>query len=140
MEGRWPPGRTAHLCTGRSWLRHEEAGLACVCLLRVCLLWEANQPQCKKRSSTQVCLLSLHRLGCLSLRGVRLCWNKQLRTDLVDEAVWNEVCKLLEDPSRLEQEYRPISIPKVCTIVGGVVALVLALVSAAVIVPVKRVR
>ncbi len=24
----------------------------------------------------------------------------------VDEAVWNEVCKLLEDPSRLEQEYR----------------------------------
>src|SRR5216684_6007822 len=38
--------------------------------------------------------------------GVRLCWNKQLRTDLVDEAVWEEVCKLLEDPSRLEQEYR----------------------------------
>ena len=38
--------------------------------------------------------------------GVRVCWNKQLRTDLVDEAVWNEVCKLLEDPSRLEQEYR----------------------------------
>jgi site-specific DNA recombinase len=38
--------------------------------------------------------------------GVRLCWNKQLRTDLVDEAVWNEVCKRLEDPSRLEQEYR----------------------------------
>ncbi len=37
--------------------------------------------------------------------GVRLCWNKQLRTDLVDEAVWNEVCKLLEDPTRLEQEY-----------------------------------
>src|SRR5258708_15235142 len=38
--------------------------------------------------------------------GVRLCWNKQLRTDLVDEAVWNEVCKLLEDRSRLEQDYR----------------------------------
>ena len=37
---------------------------------------------------------------------MRLCWNKQLRTDLVDEAVWNEVCKLLEDPTRLEQEYR----------------------------------
>jgi site-specific DNA recombinase len=38
--------------------------------------------------------------------GVRLCWNKQLRTDLVDEAVWNEVCRLLEEPARLEQEYR----------------------------------
>lgn len=38
--------------------------------------------------------------------GVRLCWNKQVRTDLVDEAVWNEVCLLLQDPTRLEQEYR----------------------------------
>jgi site-specific DNA recombinase len=37
---------------------------------------------------------------------VRLCWNKQLRTDLVDEAVWEEVCRLLSHPERLEQEYR----------------------------------
>jgi site-specific DNA recombinase len=47
--------------------------------------------------------------------GVRLCWNKQLRTDLVDEAVWNEVCKLLEDPSRLEQEYRQRLLAKECS-------------------------
>jgi site-specific DNA recombinase len=38
--------------------------------------------------------------------GVRLCSNKQLRTDLVDEAVWEEVCRLLSNPERLEQEYR----------------------------------
>src|SRR5437879_1542292 len=38
--------------------------------------------------------------------GVRLCWNKQLRTDLVEEAVWEEVCRLLEHPERLEREYR----------------------------------
>ena len=38
--------------------------------------------------------------------GVRLCSNKQLRTDLVDEAVWEEVCRLLEHPERLEQEYQ----------------------------------
>jgi site-specific DNA recombinase len=38
--------------------------------------------------------------------GVRLCWNNQLRTDLVEEAVWEEVCQLLEHPERLEQEYR----------------------------------
>jgi site-specific DNA recombinase len=38
--------------------------------------------------------------------GVRLCWNKQLRTDLMDEAVWEEVCRLLSHPERLEQEYR----------------------------------
>jgi site-specific DNA recombinase len=38
--------------------------------------------------------------------GERLCWNKQLRTDLVEEAVWKEVCQLLEDPGRVAQEYR----------------------------------
>lgn len=38
--------------------------------------------------------------------GVRLCSNKQLRTDLVEEAVWEEVCRLLARPERLEQEYR----------------------------------
>ncbi|GHO50439.1 recombinase family protein [Ktedonospora formicarum] len=38
--------------------------------------------------------------------GVRLCWNKQVRTDLLEEAVWNEVCTLLSDPSHLEEEYR----------------------------------
>lgn len=29
-----------------------------------------------------------------------------MRTDLLDQAVWDEVCKLLEDPARLEREYR----------------------------------
>jgi site-specific DNA recombinase len=44
--------------------------------------------------------------------GVRLCWNKQLRTDLVDEAVWKEVCRLLEEPERLAQAYRKRLLPK----------------------------
>jgi site-specific DNA recombinase len=38
--------------------------------------------------------------------GERLCWNKQLRTDLIDLAVWEEVCRLLENPERVEREYR----------------------------------
>ncbi len=38
--------------------------------------------------------------------GVRVCGNTQLRTDLLDEAVWQEVCRLLKDPTRLEQEYQ----------------------------------
>jgi site-specific DNA recombinase len=36
----------------------------------------------------------------------RLCWNKELRMDQTDAAVWQEVCRLLENPQRLEQEYR----------------------------------
>ena len=36
----------------------------------------------------------------------RMCWNKELRMDQADAAVWQEVCRLLENPERLEQEYR----------------------------------
>lgn len=38
--------------------------------------------------------------------GKRWCWNKELRLDQTDAAVWQEVCRLLEEPERLEQEYR----------------------------------
>jgi site-specific DNA recombinase len=34
-----------------------------------------------------------------------VCANTQLRTDLVEIAVWHEVCQLLQDPQRLEREY-----------------------------------
>jgi site-specific DNA recombinase len=44
--------------------------------------------------------------------GVRLCYNKQVRTDLLEMAVWEEVTKLLEDPGRLEEEYRRPSEPQ----------------------------
>jgi site-specific DNA recombinase len=38
--------------------------------------------------------------------GTRLCDNKEVRLDRLDQAVWDEVCRLLETPERLEQEYR----------------------------------
>jgi site-specific DNA recombinase len=38
--------------------------------------------------------------------GERVCQNGQVRTDLLDVTVWQEVCALLEDPQRVEQEYR----------------------------------
>ena len=36
----------------------------------------------------------------------RVCWNKELRMDQANAAVWQEICRLLEEPERLEQEYR----------------------------------
>jgi Reverse transcriptase (RNA-dependent DNA polymerase)/Recombinase zinc beta ribbon domain len=42
-----------------------------------------------------------HRFG-----GERLCQNTQVRTDLLDLAVWQEVCTLLAHPERLAEEYR----------------------------------
>jgi len=38
--------------------------------------------------------------------GERLCQNTQVRTDLLDLAVWREVCTLLAHPERLAEEYR----------------------------------
>jgi len=38
--------------------------------------------------------------------GERICHNTQVRTDLLDLAVWQEVCSLLAHPERLAEEYR----------------------------------
>jgi site-specific DNA recombinase len=46
-------------------------------------------------------------VGCDAYRfgGQRVCHNKQCRTDLLDKAVWEDVCALLADPERVRQEY-----------------------------------
>src|SRR4051812_14400584 len=41
-----------------------------------------------------------HRFG-----GQRLCWNKQVRADLLDGAVWEDVRHLLSEPGRVRAEY-----------------------------------
>jgi site-specific DNA recombinase len=38
--------------------------------------------------------------------GQRLCYNTQVRTDRLERAVWQEVCRLLEEPRRLITEYQ----------------------------------
>ena len=37
--------------------------------------------------------------------GERLCWNKQVRTDVLDAAVWEDVRRLLSEPERYRVEY-----------------------------------
>ncbi|HEX4070389.1 MAG TPA: recombinase family protein [Planctomycetaceae bacterium] len=37
--------------------------------------------------------------------GQRLCWNKQVRTDALDAAVWEDVRHLLSEPDRVRAEY-----------------------------------
>src|SRR6478609_8060256 len=37
--------------------------------------------------------------------GQRLCWNKQIRTDMLDDAVWEDVRRLLSEPGRVQREY-----------------------------------
>ena len=37
--------------------------------------------------------------------GQRVCSNRQVRSDMLEEAVWVDVCSLLKDPRRIEQEW-----------------------------------
>ena len=37
--------------------------------------------------------------------GQRVCTNPQVRTDRLEQAVWQQICRLLQDPERLVQEY-----------------------------------
>ena len=37
--------------------------------------------------------------------GERICPNQQVRTDLLEDEVWADVCSLLKEPKRLEKEY-----------------------------------
>jgi site-specific DNA recombinase len=38
--------------------------------------------------------------------GQRLCWNKQIRTDILDAAIWEDVSRLLSEPERVRAEYQ----------------------------------
>ena len=38
--------------------------------------------------------------------GQRICHNKPVRADLLEAAVWEDVCSLLNEPERIEQEYQ----------------------------------
>jgi site-specific DNA recombinase len=38
--------------------------------------------------------------------GQRICDNKQVRTDLIEDVVWEDVRSLLSEPERIEQEYQ----------------------------------
>src|SRR5262245_17209442 len=38
--------------------------------------------------------------------GQRLCWNKQIRTDILDATVWEDVRQLLTEPERVRAEYQ----------------------------------
>lgn len=38
--------------------------------------------------------------------GTRVCSNRPIRTDVLDEAVWRDVSSLLSDPRKIEEEYK----------------------------------
>ncbi len=68
-----------------------------------------GKPVSRKAAKGQLRAYAYYRcLGTDAYRfgGERVCENTQVRTDLLDLAVWREVCGLLADPERLAEEYR----------------------------------
>ena len=74
--------------------------------LWLCLLWEAPQPQCPQGQAARYAYYRCLGTDAYRFGGERVCQNTQVRTDLLDVAVWQEVCTLLAHPERLAEEYR----------------------------------
>jgi len=91
---------------GQRGARFLLQGLICCALCGYAYYGKAISPSAAKHHQRTYayyrCVGSdAHRFG-----GQRLCYNKQVRTDLVDLAVWMEVRALLEHPERLIAEYQ----------------------------------
>jgi len=91
---------------GQRGTRYLLQGLICCALCGYAYYGKAISPSAAKYHDRHYayyrCVGSdAHRFG-----GQRLCHNKQIRTDLVDLAVWTQVRGLLEHPERLREEYQ----------------------------------
>jgi Recombinase/Recombinase zinc beta ribbon domain len=91
---------------GQRGARYLLQGLICCALCGYAYYGQAISPSAAKYHDRHYayyrCVGSdAHRFG-----GQRLCYNKQIRTDLVDLAVWTQVRGLLEHPERLRDEYQ----------------------------------
>ena len=92
----------------------NRAGARCIC----CKAWcnastvampstgnaSARVPAKASRARTPITAAWARMPTALAASGV--CQNTQVRTDLLDLAVWQEVCTLLAHPERLAEEYR----------------------------------
>jgi len=84
---------------------HLLQGLICC---KACGYAFYGKPVRNKIDKTKTRAYSYYRcIGTDSYRfgGKRICENKQIRTDLVDDVVWRQVSELLHDPHRLDREY-----------------------------------
>ena len=96
----------AHARVGQRGARYLLQGLLTCACCGYAYYGKAISPSARKHHERSYAYYRCIGSDAYRFGGVRICSNKQLRTDLVDEAVWEEVCRLLEYPERLEQEYR----------------------------------
>jgi site-specific DNA recombinase len=92
------PSRRGALYLLQGWLQCQHCGYACY--------GKRLSPSARKGKPRAYAYYRCLGTDAYRFGGERLCQNTQVRTDLLDLAVWQEVCTLLAHPERLAEEYR----------------------------------
>jgi len=73
--------------------------------MRLRLLWQTSGQKSAKGKQRDYAYYRCIGSDAYRFGGERICDNLQVRTDLLEQTVWREVCDLLQDRQRLQQEY-----------------------------------
>jgi site-specific DNA recombinase len=95
-----------HARQSRRGARYLLQGLVCCVQCGYAFYGKAISPSARKGHPRNYAYYRCLGTDAYRFGGQRVCSNHQLRTDLLDAAVWREARLLLEQPHRLEQEYR----------------------------------
>lgn len=86
----------------RSTSYRDWSSVSCVAIPTMANLLATKRPKARPVTMRITALIGT---DAYRFSGQRICSNAQVRTDLLEVAVWREVRALLEHPQRLEQEY-----------------------------------
>jgi site-specific DNA recombinase len=100
-----------HARQGLRGARYLLQGLACCAHCGYAFYGKAISPSSRKGHLRNYAYYRCLGTDAYRFGGERICNNHQVRTDLLDAAVWREACALLEQPHRLEEEYRQRLVP-----------------------------
>src|SRR5262252_7681860 len=95
-----------HARQGRRGARYLLQGLVCCAHCGYAYYGKAISPSARKHHPRHYAYYRCLGTDAYRYGGQRVCSNRQVRTDLLDLAVWHEARTLLEQPLRLEHEYR----------------------------------
>jgi site-specific DNA recombinase len=95
-----------HARQGLRGARYLLQGLVCCAHCGYAFYGKAISPSSRKHHPRHYAYYRCLGTDAYRFGGEKVCSNHQVRTDLLDAAVWREASALLEQPQRLEQEYR----------------------------------
>ena len=95
-----------HARQGRRGARYLLQGLICCQQCGYAYYGKAISPSSRKGHPRDYAYYRCVGSDAYRFGGERACSNRQVRTDRLEQAVWQQVCALLQDPSRLAQEYQ----------------------------------